>query len=129
MKFRTIFESYCSLVSILSLPFTVYFLVHLLINSYYILNPKAAFSADFTVNSQVSFKLPKFKVPEGCPSITPDTEEEFQAQKKRQYDIEVLNVKYFAKHEVRSSVIYLLLLLMIFFGHLFLLIRSNAKNT
>jgi len=115
MKSKTIFEGYCSLVCILSLPIMVYLLGQVLISSYYVISPKSGLAANFTIESQVTFKLPKFEVPEGCPNLLEQTPEDFYAQKKRMYDTEVLHISHSAKHRIRSLLIYLVILVVVFF--------------
>jgi hypothetical protein len=128
MNLRTVFEGYCSIVCFLSLSIMIFLLGKTLLNSYYYLSPETLYPPAYKTIEQ-EFKLPKFDIPEGCPDLLRETPEQRSAHKKRRYDYEIQSIQNQAAHQVRSSLVYLVLLLLSFFGHLLLAKKSNAKNT
>ena len=130
MKSKTVFEGYCSIVCVLSLMAMVFLLGKTLLNTYYYFNPEAAYPPAYKViESQAKFKLPKFEVPEGCPDLLTETPEERLVRKKRRYDYDIQSIRDQTAHQIRSSLVYLILLFTTLFGHIILLKGSNAKNT
>jgi hypothetical protein len=106
----------------------IFLLGKTLLNSYYYLSPETLYPPGYKTLEQ-EFKLPKFDIPEGCPDLLRETPEQRSAYKKRRYDYEIQSIQNQAAHQVRSSLVYLVLLLLSFFGHLLLAKKSNAKNT
>ncbi len=130
MKFRTVFEGYCSLVCVLSLIVMVFLLGKTLLNTYYYFDPGAAYPPAYKlIESHSEFKLPKFEVLEGCPDLLVETPEDRLARKKRRYDYDIQSIKDQTAHQIRLSSVYLVLLFMTFFGHIFLAKKSDAKHT
>ena len=130
MKFRTIFDGYCAVACLISLAVIVFLLGNTLLNTYYYLSPESAYPPAYKIiESENEFKLPKFEIPEGCPDLLQETDEQRLIRKKKRYDYEIHSLRHQAIHQIRSSLVYLVLLFIVFFVHLSLVRNSNAKNT
>jgi hypothetical protein len=124
MKTRSNFEGYCVLICVLTLPVLIYALAKVLLSTYYYLNPESSLHHSITIEVQVPMK---FKMPSEC-ELVQQAPEEHLAEQVRMYNNHLNDAARINLRVIETYSIFLVLLLLTFFGHLKLVSNINAKN-
>jgi len=125
VKIRSIFEGYCVLVCVLTLPVLIYVVARVLLSTYYYSNPEASLHHSIKIEAQVPMK---FKMPGECEFVQ-ETPEEHLAQQVKMYNYHLNDAAQINLRVIETYSIFSVLLLLTFFGHLKLASNINAKNT